>query len=170
MNDSLTQVPQWYDLRQIESMTQIPYATLRPFAELPSLRAALGAKKLPGENGVRWPASSLPTWQNLAEGIRDGTIKRSTVNAFLEKQGLTQSDIVPMSQGNIVSIPPPLIEAIALAVKSALPPPQDALWTLKQAREECGLPPLLLASLRFKIGRKWYVRRSDCYRLIESLR
>lgn len=62
-----------------------------------------------------------------------------------------------------------LLAEIAETLKQRTEPPPDALLTLKQAHAEYGIPLHVLASLRVKVGRRWFVKRSAVLRFIQNL-
>lgn len=62
-----------------------------------------------------------------------------------------------------------LLAEIRDALQQRAIPPPDALLTAQEAREAHGLPLPVFRTLRVKVGRRWYVKRSTVLRWLQSL-
>lgn len=99
--------------------------------------------------------------------------RAAMLRSFLQQR--TSGALVPVSEfrgeGELTKYGDNAIRLLARLVElqEAQPPPDDALLTPKEASARYGIPGHIVETLRFKIGRRWYVKRSSVLKWIQEI-
>lgn len=101
-----------------------------------------------------------------AEGMLRSFLKQRTEGTLIPvSESRTSGELTRYGEEMIQ-----LLSEIAETLKNHVQPPDDALLTMKAAREQFGVPLSVLRGLRVSVGGRKYVRRRDVLKWIEELK